>query len=253
MTVTNPDGTKTVQVSFSLNNLADSDPNKFKNGLAKEERRLDTNGNVIQKTVFTWEQGADGSPRLQRTETTDERGQMLATAYDRYGENNALGRVREFDYAGVVFRTTLNTFLSYQDADLDLGTNPELGGFRIIHPRRINLVASTKIFDGDDSASKLAAFTETKFDEYAEPLKAYTPDVSSTLDLFEFGESRQPGGITGILQHATSFNPLPPASGNRRTEALVPITLPGAAMRPASSVMLTQVVRQRPAPQSSRN
>jgi RHS repeat-associated protein len=212
VTVTNPDLTKTVQISFSLNNLAESDPDKFKNGLTKEERRLDKNGTVIQKTVFTWEKGANGAPRLLRTETADELSQVLATAYDQYGENNAVGRVREFDYAGAVFRSTLNTFVSYQDSDLESGINPTLGGFRIIHPRRINLVASTKIFEGDDSANKLAAYTVTKFDEYAEPLKAYTPDISSSTDLFEFGESRQPGGITGILQHSTSFNPLPPSN-----------------------------------------
>jgi RHS repeat-associated protein len=211
VTVTNPDGTKTVQISFSLHNPPDSDPNKFKDGLTKEERRLDANGSLIQKTIFIWEQGANGAARLQRTETTDERAQVLATAYDQYGDNNAVGRMREFDYAGLVFRTTLHTFVSYQDADLDLGINPTLGGFRVTHPRRINLVASTKIFDGDDSANRLATNTVIKYDEYAEPLKAYASDGSSSLDLFVFGESHQPGGITGILQHSSSFNPLPPS------------------------------------------
>ncbi|HEX7774162.1 MAG TPA: PKD domain-containing protein, partial [Pyrinomonadaceae bacterium] len=209
VTVSNPDNTKTVQIAFSLNNLADSDPNKFKNGLTKEERRLDSNGNLTQKTVFTWEQGANGAPRLQRTETTDERGQVLATAYDQYAENNGVGRTREFDYSGSVFRTTANTFLSYRDGDLDQGIDTSRGITVLIHPRLVNLVAATKLFQGDDSANVLAAYTEFKYDEYAETLKAYPRDGSSTLDLFVFGESRQPGGITGILQFAAAFSPLP--------------------------------------------
>ena len=210
--VTNPDQTKTVQISHSLNSLPDSDPNKFKNGLTKEEQRLDAGGNLIQRTVFTWEQGgANGKPRLQRTETTDERGQMLRTDYDQYGENNSVGRTREFDYSGAVFRTSINTFLSYLDNDLDLGIDPGRAPGNIFHPRLVNLVASTKIFQGLDSDHMLASYTEFKYDEYAETLKPYPADGESSLDLVVFGESRQPGGIIGILQHSNVFNPSPPA------------------------------------------
>lgn len=207
VTVTNPDGTKTVQIAFSLNSLPDSDTNKFKNGLTKEERRFDANGIVIQKTVFTWEQGANGAPRLQRTETTDEHGQKLATAYDQYATNNGVGRAREFDYSNSVFRTTVNTFLSYLDGDLDQGIDSSRGINVLIHPRLVNLVASTKIFQGDNSANVLASCSEFKYDEYAETLKSYPNDAASSLDLLIFGESQQTGGITGILQHVRAFNP----------------------------------------------
>ena len=210
--VTNPDQTKTVQISHSLNSLPDSDPNKFKNGLTKEEQRVDANGNVIQKTVFTWEQATtNAAPRLQKTETTDERGQMLRTDYDQYGNNNSVGRTREFNYSGAVFRTTINTFLSYVDNDLDLGIDPGRAPGNIFHPRIVNLVASTKIFQGLDSDNVLASCTELKYDEYPETLKAYPADGESSLDLVVFGESRQPGGIIGILQHSNVFNPSPPA------------------------------------------
>ena len=215
VTVTNPDGTKTIQISFSLNHLADSDPNKFRNGLTKEEKKLDANGALIQKTVFTWDPGADGAPRLQKIEKTDERDQVLTTAYDQYGANNALGRMREFDYSNAVFRTTINTFVSYLDNDLDLGLNPTRGGLGIRrHPRRVNMVASTKVFQGDDSANIMVSCTESKFDEYAETLKAYAPDGESSLDLFVFGVSQQPGGIIGILQHSSVYNPLPPSQND---------------------------------------
>lgn len=214
VTVTNPDGTKTVQIAFNLNSLPDSDTNKFKNGLTKEERKLDSNGTVIQKTVFTWEQGPNGTPRLQRTETTDERGQVLATAYDQYGDNNGVGRTREMDYSGALLRTTTNTFLSYLDGDLDQGIDTSRGISVLIHPRLMNLVTSTKLFQGDNSANALASFTEFKFDEYAETLKAYPADGESSLDLLIFGVSQQSGGITGILQHLAQFNPSPRSQTN---------------------------------------
>lgn len=209
VTVTNPDNTKTVQIAFSLNNLPDSDTNKFKNGLTKEERRLDANGTVIQKSVFTWEQGPNGAPRLQRTETTDERGQMLVTAYDQYADNNGIGRTREFNYSGAVFRTTVNAFLSYLDGDLDQGIDTSRGIRVLIHPRIVNLVISTKIFQGDNSANVLASYSEFKYDEYAETLKSYPNDAASSVDLVIFGASQQSGGITGILQHMSAFNPTP--------------------------------------------
>src|SRR6185369_3759573 len=88
ITVTNPDQTKTEQIAFFRSlNLPDSDPDKFKNGLTKEERHLAANGTTIQKTVFTWEPGTNGVPRLQRTETLDERGKTLVSAYDQYGDH----------------------------------------------------------------------------------------------------------------------------------------------------------------------
>ena len=209
VTVTNPDGTKTVQLAFSLTNLADSDPNKFKNGLTKEERRLNANGAVIQKTVFVWEAGPNGTPRLQRTETTDERGQVLATTYDQYAGNNGVGRTRELDYSGAVFRTTVNTFLSYLDGDLDQGIDSSRGISVLIHPRLVNLVTSTKLFQGDNSANVLASCSEFKYDEYAETLKSYPNDAASSVDLIIFGASQQSGGVTGILQHVSAFNPSP--------------------------------------------
>lgn len=215
VTITNPNGTKTVEKSFNFSNPPPNDPNKFKDGLVKEKQMLDADGNLLGKTTFTWEAGANNAPRLTRTETTDERGQVLATDYDLYGDNNAVGRVRERDYAGSVLWTTRNTFVSYLDNDLDQRiTFGAPSAINIIHPRRINLVDSVKVYTGDDSANMLAAYRVFKYDEYVEPLKAYTPDYQNGYDLFTFGEPRQPNGITGILQHSGRFNPMPYNSQN---------------------------------------
>lgn len=215
VTITNPDGTKTVERSFNFSNPPPNDPNKFKDGLVKEKQMLDADGNLLGKTTFTWEAGSNNAPRLTRTETTDERGQVLATDYDLYGDNNAVGRVRERDYAGSVLWTTRNTFVSYLDNDLDQRITPGVpSAINAIHPRRINLVDSVKVYTGDDSANMLASHRVFKYDEYVQPLKAYTPDYQNGYDLFAFGEPRQPNGITGILQHSGSFNPMPYNSQN---------------------------------------
>jgi RHS repeat-associated protein len=214
ITITNPDGTKTIQKSFNLSNLSSSDPNKYKDGLMKEQQTLDSAGHLLLKTTFAWEKGADDAPRLTRTEATDELSQELATNYDQYGANNSVGRTRDYDYDGTtVLRTSINTYLSYLDNDLDQGVDPQLG-IRVVHPRRVNMVDTAKVFTGDDSANNLAAQTAFKYDEYAVPLTAYTPDYLNTDDLFAFGEPRQPNGITGILQHSGYFNPMPPNSQN---------------------------------------
>jgi RHS repeat-associated protein len=214
ITITNPDGTKTIQKSFNLSNLSSSDPDKFKDGLMKEQQTLDAAGHLLLKTTFAWEKGADDAPRLTRTEATDELNQVLATNYDQYGANNSVGRTREYDYDGTtVIRTSINTYLSYLDNDLDQGVDPQLG-IRVVHPRRVNMVDTAKVFTGDDSANSLAAQTIFKYDEYAVPLMAYTPDYLNSDDLFAFGEPRQPNGITGILQHSGYFNPMPFNSTN---------------------------------------
>jgi RHS repeat-associated protein len=204
VTITRPDQTKGIQKSYHFANPSEAD--KFRNGLVKEEQTLAGNGNLLQKTIFVWEAGVDQMPRLQRLETTDERGAVLTTEYDQFGTNNSVGRVRERDYDGSIIRTTLNTFVSYVDSDIDL----RIGNGRY-WPRRINLVDSVKVFAGDDQAANkvLAASSKYEYDVYAQTLQAYSADPNSSSDLFVFGESRQTGGIKGVVQHSGGFNPLP--------------------------------------------
>ena len=243
-TTTRPDGTKTIQKSFNFNNPPDTDPNKFKDGLVKELQALDANDVPMQKTVFSWEPGLDKSPRLTRTEVTDERGQVLVTEYDLYGENNSVGRVRERNYGGAVVTTTRNTFVSYTDNQLDQRISPPVG-LNVVHPRLINLVESVKIYTGDDSANVVAAHAILRYDEYPEPLKSYIPDYLNSSDLFIFGEPMQPaespeffitqrrlilcrsipqrwrnwtglhhrrGNVTSVTRYANTSNPAAPSS-----------------------------------------
>jgi len=212
MTITNPDGTQLIQKSFNLFSLSTTDPNKFKDGLIKEQQTLDSAGHLLLKTIFTWESGADNAARLQRTDATDENNQVLSTVYDQYGTNNSIGRTRDYDYDGsTVIRTHINTYLSYLDNDLNQGISTQVGA-RIIHPRRVNLVDTGKVFAGDDSANLLAAETVYKYDEYAQTLQAYASDCDGNLDLFAFGQYQHNNGVAvGIVQHAANFNPLPPS------------------------------------------
>jgi RHS repeat-associated protein len=215
ITVTHPDGTKSIQKSFNFTNAPNSDPDKWKNGTTKEQQTTNSAGHLLSKTVFEWEKGPDDAPRLLRTTTTDDVGQVLKTEYDEYGPDNSVGRIRDYDYDGsTVIRTTRNTFKSYLDNDLNQGISSQLQAYPLFHPRLVNLITSVSVFEGDNSANKLAAFTEYKYDEYAAPLKSYTPDYLNSSDLFACGEPRQSGGISGILNHAGAFNPMPANSQN---------------------------------------
>jgi RHS repeat-associated protein len=140
---------------------------------------------------------------LTRTETTDERMQTMATDYDQFGPNNSVGRVRERDYNNAVLRTTINEYLSYIDNDVQLILDPNHGGLGSRHrPRRINLLKSTKVFEGED-LTKLAAFTVNAYDDYPQPLQSYAADPLFATDVI-FGGPRAPAGI---VQHSTPWNP----------------------------------------------
>ena len=133
VTITHPDGTKTVQKSFNFNNPPEGDPNKYRDGAIKEEQSIDAASHVLKGTTFIWEPGPDGAPRLQSTRTVDELGQALVKSYDSYGNDNSIGRVRT---------TTTNQrpilpgpsfahkkyLVSYVDNDLDSGISFSSGG-----------------------------------------------------------------------------------------------------------------------------
>jgi RHS repeat-associated protein len=63
------------------------------------------------------------------------------------------------------------------------------------------------VFDGDDSANKLASYTAYEYDAYPAPLRAYAPNTLGTYDLYDYGENRHPG--PGILSHSGYYNPMP--------------------------------------------
>lgn len=89
--VTYPDGTRRVQLAYNT-------PGQFTDGLVYQVETYDPGNKLLQKTAFTWEQGAYGAPRVKRTEVTDELNQTAATEYV-YGTNyNQVAEVLEYDY-----------------------------------------------------------------------------------------------------------------------------------------------------------
>lgn len=205
VTVELPDKTRVIQYSYNRSDLADGNLEKLKTGLVHLEERRDENNNLLGKTETTWEVlAANKTPRVTRTEVTDERDQTLATSYQEYNEYNGVGRVVQYDYNGTtVLRTTRYTYASHLNANL----NPILN--LIIDPRLINLVQSEKVYDGDDAANKLAGLTEYKYDDYAAPLQAYIANTPGTNDLQFDGVIRPANMVPGILMHSARFNPLP--------------------------------------------
>lgn len=106
-----------------------------------------------------------------------------------------------------MLRTTRYAYTSYTDADLDTKANA-------VTPRRINLVTSEKVYDGDDAANKLAGLTEYKYDEYPTPLQSYPGNVFATVDLSIRGVISPANVGPGILFHAARFSSPPPTSAS---------------------------------------
>jgi len=210
VTVTRPDLTKVVQRAHKFPaTLPETDPNKFEDGLVKEEQTFGANGSSLGKVKYSWEPGAGKAPRLKTTETTDERGQVLKVDYDDYDDYNAVGRVREYDYnQTTVLRSTLKTYLTYTDNRLNSTIDISLvEGRTRIAPRVLGLVKTVKIYKGDKADNKLVAYEESNYDNYSTPPLAYVANYDATYDLYIFGSTTHTE--PGIINHAANFNPNP--------------------------------------------
>ena len=126
--ITAPDGTKSIQLSYNA-------PGQWQDGLLYQDETRDAAGTLLQSSAVTWEQGAYSSPRPQRTQVTDERGQVTATEFSYGPVYNQVTEVRNYDYGGV-------TPLRVTRTEYENGAN--YTGRHIF-----NLVKSVEVYAGD--------------------------------------------------------------------------------------------------------
>jgi RHS repeat-associated protein len=107
ITITLPNGTKSVQYSHNL-------PGNFQDGLVYQDQTLDSNNNVLQSSSVTWAQGAYESPRPTRVEATNELSQMTATEFSYGSVFNQVTEVRNYDYGGATLLRATRT--QYQNS-----------------------------------------------------------------------------------------------------------------------------------------
>ncbi|MBA2335854.1 MAG: RHS repeat protein, partial [Blastocatellia bacterium] len=192
VTVTAPDGTKSISIS-KIKPTSD-----WENGLLDETRlvTIETSGERIwSKTKLYWEQGADSgmtgrdNPRLDKIEITNDASQTRATSFD-YDVYNNQTAVREHDFAaaGVLGAELRRTETVYET------------GLGWIYNRLLRLPKEVKTVVGSSIVSKGAY----EYDNNGEALNSlniqYRTDISA-------------GG------HDVRYNPQTPPSG-QECEAL---------------------------------
>ncbi|HJP91178.1 MAG TPA: RHS repeat-associated core domain-containing protein [Pyrinomonadaceae bacterium] len=94
VTVTQPNGTKSKQLSYNA-------PNQWNDGLVYHDETYVTEGQLLQSSNSAWQQGAYESPRPTRIDKTDERGQLVATEFSYGTVYNQVTEVRDYDYGGI--------------------------------------------------------------------------------------------------------------------------------------------------------
>ena len=107
MTITFPNGTKSVQYSHNA-------PGSFLDGLVYQDQTLDSSDHVLQSSSVTWEQGAYSSPRPIRVEAVKGSLPMTATEFSYGSVYNQVVETRNFDYGGTSLLNS--TVTQYQNS-----------------------------------------------------------------------------------------------------------------------------------------
>lgn len=77
---------------------------RFDDGLVYLQEMRDGSGTLLRKQDTTWEEGDDSSPRISRTEITNERGATARTEIDYHPRFNAPKEVRSYDFGGSLLK-----------------------------------------------------------------------------------------------------------------------------------------------------
>jgi YD repeat-containing protein len=139
------DGVRTVMLSHNA-------PGQWNDGLIYQEETYapGQQGVLLGKSFVEWEQGDYSSPRPQRIETTDERGQTTGKEFSYGPLFNQVTEIREYGYgyvsgeANTLLRRTVNQYLN----DTDYLYPITISGWSYWH-HIYNLVTLTDVYDGN--------------------------------------------------------------------------------------------------------
>jgi RHS repeat-associated protein len=204
ITITRPDGTQLVRLSYNYSQLADSDPTKLMDGRVYQEELKDANGTVLRRSFTNWETGFRNSPRITRSEVTEiDYGQSLMTAvvygYDG-GEYNQVIRLSEYGFGGAVVRITNTAYAIKNDFDLGLvyvNGAPRYDLSKDISPRFLYLPTSVEVRSSDNT---IAGYVEFAYDQ------TQLQNVDG-LQNIAYPFTCGPQGCAGIAHHEGCFNP----------------------------------------------
>lgn len=158
--ITFPNGTKSKTYSYNA-------PGQWNDGLVYEDRTFtgDEN-NPLQKSKSYWQLGAYDSPRPERVEKFDERGQMTAAAFTYGPVYNQVTEVRDLGYSGELLSSKRTT---YQNSTNYTGTCYSTG----CYGRHIfNLPLTVETYASDN----VSRVSRTQYQYDGQPLTA-APNV----------------------------------------------------------------------------
>jgi RHS repeat-associated protein len=128
VTITQPDGTRSVQYSYNA-------PNTWYDGLTYQDELYDSAGRLWRRSSATWQQGAYNSVRPVRNETVDEAGQVTAEEFSYGPQYNQVTEVRSYGFGG--YELLRRTVTEYEN------------GSAYINRHIFSLVKSVTVFDRD--------------------------------------------------------------------------------------------------------
>jgi RHS repeat-associated protein len=212
-TITRPDGTQLVRLSYNYSQLADSNPTKLLDGRVFQEELKAANGTVLRRSTTNWETGFRNAPRITRMELSElENGQnlMRAIAFDyEEGTYNQVMQVREYGLDNALMRTIKTVYTIKNDWDVGQlwspgGTDmPRYDYSRDLSPRFLYLVASVEILSPDNTP---ASFVQYGYDE------TQLQNVGG-LENQVYPFVCDPNGCSGVIQQEQVFNPYLPGYG----------------------------------------
>jgi YD repeat-containing protein len=198
-TITFPDGSKSVQLSYNL-------PGQYNDGYIYEDDTYDSNSSLLRRSTVTWAQGDYSSARPVRIEAIDELNQKTAAEFDYAASPsyNQVVTVRDYDYGGMsLLRTTTIDYRNSTD---------------YINRNIFNLVRRVDVFDpGGTRVSR----TDYGHDEPADTTLAGTPGVVQHEAKYDPNDSNYDpsthyrGNVTSITRYASASDLTGPITETR--------------------------------------
>ncbi|HKX27767.1 MAG TPA: DUF4329 domain-containing protein, partial [Blastocatellia bacterium] len=198
--ITRPDGTRVEQVM-------NDDPNSPFFGVVQEDRTYAaSSGALISKSKVSWEFGDYNSLRPNRTDVTDDRGQVTYTTYTYGSIYNQVTDTRYYGYSGTLLRRVHNEYendLAYRGSLINSGTlwwhpggalydGPQWSG-----PHLFNLVKVAEVYGANDTTRE--SRIENEYDQQPASQLEDTPGVTQHASAPD-----QRGNLTSTTQYANA-------------------------------------------------
>jgi RHS repeat-associated protein len=150
VTITLPDGTQSVQLSYNH-------AGQYDDGLVFQDQTKDSNGNPLQTSATQWEQGDYNAPRPKNISVTDELNQTTGTEFSYGTHYNQVIEARKYDY-GYTPSGGSNTLLNKTVTAYENGSN-------YLNRHIFNLVTFVEVYEIKNTTTTRVSRTDYQYDD----------------------------------------------------------------------------------------